>query len=202
MEYRRGRILGAVDPDTVNASAILINQWDPGTSVAGWSGSVWTPTANWATATGSAMGTPTMYRQSGLSTHMGYMEFDLWYTGTGDGWVMFSMSWGTDAYAYNDNGFAWIVRGPSASTPNIINATYGSGTNYILSPPATSETAYVTIGLEITGTNTSTAYVNNIARASCTHTTNHSARRNVAFGVFNGVTGRIRNVKVWTARPY
>lgn len=196
------RSLTISDPGLIIPRARLVNSWDVGTSVSGWSGTAWTPTSGWAQATGSAYGQPVMRRDAGLGTHLGYLEFDFYQAGSGD-WTMFALCWGTDASAYSDNGYSWLIRGPSTSSPNMMTGiAKTSGTNYTISPPPSSSGAAVRIGLEVTGTQTTVAYVNRVAVASATHTSNHSAKRNVAFGVHNGVTGCIDNVEVFDRRPF
>lgn len=179
-----------------------VSVFDVGASTSGWDGSAWTPTSGWATATGTSNGQPRMRRASGLSTHVGYLEFEMWQTGTSaDNWVGFALGWGTSTTS-SDDGYFWVVRSPSSTVvPNQIVGAYGSGTTYTLPAAPNSEANKVTIGLEVTGPKTTTVYVNRVPRCSMTHTTDHSAKRNVMFCVDNGAVGRIRNVAVYDRRP-
>lgn len=195
------RTLTIADPALVAAKAVApIASYDVGAAVSGWSGAAWTPTGGWATATGNAFGQPVMYRNPGLGTHLGYMEFDYWGTGSGDNWFMFGMCWGTAANAYTDNGYTWLIRGPSAASG--ANQLAGPGTPYTLPTAPTSAANKVTVGLEVTGTQTSAVYINRVQRSSGTHATNHSAKRNIMFGAYNGLAARIDNVAVYAARPF
>lgn len=174
-------------------------------NLTGWSNSSgWSIINGWATRMGDAFASQVLYRNSGLATHVGYYECEYWATTNGnDNWGSFAACWGTTNNAYNNDGFAWIVRGSSAASgPNNINPVTGSGLYTLPSAPSSELTA-ILLGIEVYDIDKSRIYVNRqLVIPSNTHSGVHSTKRNVALGSFYGLTARFRNVAVYESRPF